>query len=141
MNSLLFRGTAGGCFCWDPISDVFPAPTYEISCPPNYLQTAAVAGISPPAPGPPAGQMGRLIGKKLAVCLEIPKKGTEWACFRASSHTFAIDFCFRFLAGPWDHLIIKSNSPKPTTLHSWGSRGSWEGERGSHLMQRRSPGV
>lgn len=63
---LLVWGTGGGRVCRDHISDVSPPRSpCELSCPPDHMRTAAVAGISLFQPrGPPAGQMGRLIGTR-----------------------------------------------------------------------------
>lgn len=61
-----FLGTGGGRVCRDHISDVSPPRSpCELSCPLDSMRTAAVAGISLFQPrGPPAGQMGRLIGTR-----------------------------------------------------------------------------
>lgn len=86
--SLPFRGSCGGCFCYDRISCAPPPLPYEISCPPNYIQTAAVAGISPPAQGPTSRPNGAFNWQeKLAVCPEILKKGPRMDLFLKLRHT------------------------------------------------------
>ena len=86
--SLPLLGARGGRFCCDPISRAPPPLPHEISCPPNYIQTAAVAGISLPARGPTGRPNGAFNWQeKLAVCLEILKKGHRRDPFLKLRHT------------------------------------------------------